>query len=332
MNIAGQVYDENGAPIGANIALSDAPGVDPKICMLPNGGFAVVWQGEDAEEGNILWRRFGSTGNPAGASSRINARDVILDYSQPVIAVNDSGNYCIAWTRATASGAAIMAQFCDSSGAAIGANIVVNQDTLIWGGHPTVVPVADNHCVIGWTDERDWVDNYCQRFNNCNQREGNNVRISSAAASGERCRQSLVLASSGNNLFSAWMDLRDTSMSWDIYERSIDYEALGVAALPGNINYILADRLTTNCWPNPGGGKFNIKCATNILKGNIKLSIYNNCGQLVKTETVMASPNGQNNFTWNGRNAGGKKVSQGVYIYKIALEDKSAFGKIILIR
>lgn len=332
MNITGQVYDENGVPTGDNIALTDAPGVDPKVCMSPNGGFAVVWQGVDADEGNIVWRRFDSSGTPSGVSSRLNARDVILDYAQPIIAVNDSGNYCIAWTRATASGAAIMAQFCDSSGAAIGANIVVNQDTLIWGGHPTVVPVADNHFVIGWTDERDWVDNYCQRFNNCNQPEGNNVRISSAAASGERYRQSLVLASTGNNLFGAWMDLRDTSMSWDIYERSIDYSALGVAAFPGDLNRCLSYKLETTCWPNPGGAKFNIKCTTNLRQGNIKLSIYNNCGQIIKTETVKASPSGQNNFTWNGRNAGGKKVSQGVYFYKVSLENNSAFGKIILIR
>jgi hypothetical protein len=330
--IAGQIYDQSGGPVGTNIAISETTGADPKICMSPSGGFAVVWQGEDSEEGNILWRRFGSTGIPAGATSRLNARDVILDYAQPIIAVNDSGNYCMAWTRTTASGAAIMAQFCDSSGAAIGANVVVNQDTLIWGGHPTVVPVADNHFVIGWTDERDWVDNYCQRFSNCNQPEGNNVRISSVSASGERYRQSLVLSSNGSNIVGAWMDLRDTSMSWDIYERSIDYEALGVAVLPGDINNILSDRLTTKCWPNPGGGKFNIKCATNILKGNIKLSIYNNCGQIVKTETIRASSSGQNIFVWKGRNNDGKKVSQGVYFYKISLEDNSAFGKIILVR
>jgi hypothetical protein len=141
-----------------------------------------------------------------------------------------------------------------------------------------------------------------------------------------------VLSSNGSNIVGAWMDLRDTSMSWDIYERSIDYEALGVAVLPGDINNILSDRLTTKCWPNPGGGKFNIKCATNILKGNIKLSIYNNCGQIVKTETIRASSSGQNIFVWKGRNNDGKKVSQGVYFYKISLEDNSAFGKIILVR
>jgi hypothetical protein len=327
--IYGQRYSALGTPVGGNIMLGDSAGSDPKICMKPDGNFAITWQ---AETDNILWRRFDAAGNPVSNSLRINARNINLDYAQPAIAVNDSGNYCMAWARTTSSGAAIMAQFCDSSGAAIGANIVVNQDTLIWGGHPTVVPVADNRFVVGWTDERDWVDNYCQRFSNCNQPEGNNVRISSATASGERYRQSLVLSSNGNNIIGAWMDLRDTSMSWDIYQRSIDYDALGVAALPGGINNILADRLTAKCWPNPGGGKFNIKCTTNILKGNIKLSIYNNCGQIVKTKTVKVSSNGQNNFIWNGRNADGKNVSQGVYFYKISLGDKSAFGKIILIR
>ena len=332
MSITGQVYDENGAQVGANIVLSETLGIDPKVCMSPSGNFAVVWQGEDAEEGNILWRRFDSTGTPIMVSSRVNARDVILDYAQPSIAVNDSGNYCIAWTRATTSGAAIMAQFCDSSGAAIGANIVVNQDTLIWGGHPTVVPAAGNRFVIGWTDERDWVDNYCQRFNNCNQPEGNNARISNASAAGERYRQSLALASIGSNILGAWMDLRDSSMNWDIYERSIDYTSLGVADLPGYINNSLMNRLTTICWPNPCDGKFNIKCATNIRQGNIKLSIYNSCGQIIKTETIRVSNNEQNVFAWNGRNDAGKKVSQGVYFYKVSLEDRTAFGRIILIR
>ncbi len=331
MNITGQVYDEHGVQIGINVPLSEALGVDPKICMSPSGAFAVVWQGEDAEEGNILWRRFDSTGTPIMVSSRVNARDVILDYAQPAIAVNDSGNYCIAWTRATTSGAAIMAQFCDSSGAAIGANIVVNQDTLIWGGHPTVVPAAGNRFVIGWTDERDWVDNYCQRFNNCNQPEGNNARISNASAAGERYRQSLVLASAGDNLFGAWMDLRDTLVDWDIYERSITYEVLGIADLPGRFDGSDA-RVLVNCWPNPGKDRVNIKCSVTQGSGNVKLSIFNICGQLVKTEDVKASSSGQYEFTWNCKSEKGKFVSPGVYFYRISLENNTAVGKIVLIR
>lgn len=332
MSIIGQVYDENGTPPGANIALSEAPGVDPKICMLPSGNFAVVWQGEDAEEGNIIWRRFDSTGIPTGAASRVNAGEVVLEHAQPVIAVNDSGNYCLVWTRATTTGVAIVAQFFDSSGGPIDNNVIVNEDTLVWGGHPSVSPVSGNRFVVGWTDERDWVDNYCQRFNNCNQPEGNNVWISSAAASGERFRQSLVLSSNGSNIVGAWMDLRDTSMNWDIYQRNIDYDALGVTALPGDLTNDLSYKLETVCWPNPGKGDFNIKCVTNHRKGNIKLSIYNNCGQLVKTETAKASSAGQNTFIWNGINDEGKRVSQGVYLYKISLDGNYAFGKIILIR
>ncbi|MBI4726612.1 T9SS type A sorting domain-containing protein [candidate division TA06 bacterium] len=329
--IYGQRYSASGSPVSGNIALGDSAGCDPKICMKPDGNFAVTWQ---AETGNILWRRFDSTGNSLSNSLRVNSRDVNLDYAQPVIAVNDSGNYCLSWNRLTVAGMAIMAQFYDSTGTPTGINIVVNEDTLIWGGHVSVVPVANNHFVIGWTDERDWVDNYCQCFYDCNQPESNNLKISSAVASGEKYRQSLALASAGNNLFAAWMDLRDTSTSWDIYARKTSYQELGVEGSPDHLITPGRPVVNTNVYPNPSRTQITFSYSLQDVSGQVPVSlkIYNICGQKINEINEGLKTSGTYGFKWGAKNIDSRALSAGIYFYRLTAGKLECKGKFVVLK
>jgi hypothetical protein len=329
--IYGQIYSASGSPVGGNIMLGDSAGCDPKICMKPDGNFAITWQ---SETGNILWRRFDLTGTPLTNSVRVNSRDANLDYAQPAIAVNDSGNYCLSWNRLTVVGMAVMTQFCDQSGAQVGNNVEVNEDTLIWGGHPTAVPAAGNRFVVGWTDERDWVDNYCQRFSDCNQPEGNNTRASSATVTGERYRQSLALASDGNNIFATWMDLRDTAASWDVYARKTSYQELGVDGYPDFPIMPGKPVFNVSAYPNPMRSQITIRYSLQGIAGAVPVSlkIFNICGQLIDGIALGLKKSGIYSYKLGDYGINSSPIPAGVYFYRLSAGKLVSKGKFVVLK
>ena len=75
-------------------------------------------------------------------------------------------------------------------------------------------------------------------------------------------------------------------------------------------------------YPNPFNPETNIYYSI-IDNGFVELSIYNIKGQLVK-ELVRSSMNaGEHNVVWNGKDSSGRKVSSGLYFYKLKVNDKT---------
>ncbi len=75
-------------------------------------------------------------------------------------------------------------------------------------------------------------------------------------------------------------------------------------------------------YPNPFNPETNIFYSI-IDNGSVELSIYNIKGQLVK-QLVNSSMNaGEHNVIWNGKDSTGRKVSSGLYFYKLKLNGKT---------
>ncbi|MEA2095671.1 MAG: C25 family cysteine peptidase [Candidatus Cloacimonadota bacterium] len=75
-------------------------------------------------------------------------------------------------------------------------------------------------------------------------------------------------------------------------------------------------------YPNPFNPETNIFYSI-ISNGSVELSIYNIKGQLVK-ELVKSSMNaGDHNVVWNGKDSADRKVSSGLYFYKLKLNGKT---------
>jgi hypothetical protein len=55
----------------------------------------------------------------------------------------------------------------------------------------------------------------------------------------------------------------------------------------------------------------------------VNLSIYNIKGQKVKTLANKVIPVGEHSVIWNGRDSNGKRVSSGIYFYKLKVNGKS---------
>ncbi len=90
------------------------------------------------------------------------------------------------------------------------------------------------------------------------------------------------------------------------------------------------NKLSQN-YPNPFNPVTSISFTIKE-KSNVKLSIYNIKGQLVKTlkNEVMAS--GKHSIVWNGKDNNNQNVTSGVYFYKIDSNNFSSTRKMILMK
>ncbi|MBI4726224.1 T9SS type A sorting domain-containing protein [candidate division TA06 bacterium] len=98
---------------------------------------------------------------------------------------------------------------------------------------------------------------------------------------------------------------------------------------------VLPDKESYNAlmqnYPNPVSNiaRIEYRLAKN---GHVKLDIYNTLGQKVRTLIDRNMPPGAHVSVWDGKDDEDRKVSAGIYIYKLEADDFNAVQKMILIR
>ncbi len=65
---------------------------------------------------------------------------------------------------------------------------------------------------------------------------------------------------------------------------------------------------------------------------DVRLSIYSISGQLIKTLVSEKLPSGYHSYKWRGLNESGKKVSTGIYIYRLNTSDQISTKKMLMIK
>ena len=99
-----------------------------------------------------------------------------------------------------------------------------------------------------------------------------------------------------------------------------------------NENVLISNNdICLKSFPNP----FNpeTKIAFNLPKSSrIKLEIYNIKGQKVKTLVNEVLPAGEHSAIWNGRDSNDKRVSSGIYFYKLEAGDYQEVRKMLLLK
>ncbi|MCL1827264.1 MAG: T9SS type A sorting domain-containing protein, partial [Candidatus Cloacimonetes bacterium] len=96
------------------------------------------------------------------------------------------------------------------------------------------------------------------------------------------------------------------------------------------IDPVYVNNLSQN-YPNPFNPTTNIEF-TISKNENVKLSIFNIKGQLVKTIVNEPFKAGQHNVTWNGLDSNNQTVSSGLYFYKIDTESFTAIKRMIMLK
>lgn len=91
----------------------------------------------------------------------------------------------------------------------------------------------------------------------------------------------------------------------------------------------LALRLAQNA-PNPFVGETMIKFSV-PRKMNVKLSVYDISGRLVKTLAEGDMDAGEQSFAWDGRDASARSVSPGIYFLRMSTPERSLQKKMVLL-
>jgi Ca2+-binding RTX toxin-like protein len=128
-----------------------------QVTFLSDGRFVIVWRDASATGGDtsgtaIRGRAFNPDGTPSGAEFLVNA-STAGNQSSPTLFALPSGGFVVAWTDSPVAGEAdVRAQRFDSTGAPVGAEILVNTRVSGLQNGPSGAALADGSFVLAWTD------------------------------------------------------------------------------------------------------------------------------------------------------------------------------------
>ncbi len=110
------------------------------------------------------------------------------------------------------------------------------------------------------------------------------------------------------------------------------YGSLTPTGVAGEPNRIVTPKFSLRpAWPNPAVGSASISYAISRIS-HVKLAVYSITGQLVRTLVNGNQQAGEHNISWDGRDQGGRKVSSGVYLYKLEAGIDRTSGKLIMLK
>ncbi len=230
-DIYAQRYDSSGAPLDSNFRVNDDTGPNiqayPAIAIDGFGDFVITWH--DYRHGSmyvhIYAQRYESSGTPLGSNFKVSEDVGNVAQVYPAVATDDSGNFIITWenTRNGWDNYDIYAQRYDSSGAPLGSNFRVNDDTGITEQKGSAVASdSSGNFVITWKDERNSnSDIYAQRYNSDGSSEGSNYLVLNPQYAYFGQVGPAVVANS-SHIYFTWMDNR-RGKGWDIYAKVIDW-------------------------------------------------------------------------------------------------------------
>ncbi len=160
--IYAQRFNKQGKAIGTEFRVNTYTIDDqrnPGVAMNSKGDFVIAWESlwQDGLGWGIFAQRFNKNGKPVGLEFQVNT---YVDYSQtnPVVAIDDKGNFVIAWE----SGSGIYAQRFDNKGQPVGPEFKAN--TASSASDPAIAIVKKRgNFIITYRDSSD--DALAQRFN-----------------------------------------------------------------------------------------------------------------------------------------------------------------------
>ena len=129
-----QLYDATGATVGGEFMVNTTTSGSqnqPDVAMDDAGNFTVVWQSKDADLAGIFFQRFDASGAQIGGEVQANTEEWLAQ-GEPVISMNDAGEFTIAWQSELqdGSGLAVYARRFDATGVAQGGEVPLSTETV----------------------------------------------------------------------------------------------------------------------------------------------------------------------------------------------------------
>jgi hypothetical protein len=225
-DIYAQRYDSTGTPLGSNFKVNDGSATTyylyPAIAMNDSGNFVITWVDYRNAElpgwyPDIYAQRYDSSGTPLGSNFKVNDDTGAVEQFSPAIAMDGSANFVITWTDERSGNRDVFAQRYNSSGAPLGSNSKVNDDTgTAFQLSPAIAMDALGNFIITWEDYRNdsRSDIYAQRYNSSGNPLGSNFKVNDDAGDNYQMDPAIAMDVSGDFVI-AWQD--DRISAWDIY-------------------------------------------------------------------------------------------------------------------
>ena len=157
LGILGQRYNVGGITLGMEFVINTIPLEDradelyPEVARLPTGGFVVVWEGYDGQDGSeegIFGQRFASTGEKVGTEFQVNSY-TSGKQKRPQVAAGPDEPFIVVWTddsyRRT-----VIGQRYDSGGSPLGGEFQVATYTTGMAYDPRIAIDNSGNLIIVW--------------------------------------------------------------------------------------------------------------------------------------------------------------------------------------
>ena len=128
-----QRYNDAGTALGVNTKVNQNTGgasqQHPKISMDAAGNFIIVWDDNRNNNFDIYFQRYTSIGGALGVNTKVNDDTGSAIQWDPSISMDAAGNFVVVWIDERNVDRDIYFQRFTSTGAALGVNTIVNDDT-----------------------------------------------------------------------------------------------------------------------------------------------------------------------------------------------------------
>ncbi len=219
-------YNSAGNALGDSFRVNDDAGCNmqynPSIAVNGSGDFVISWQDYRNGSYDVYCQRYQSAGTAQGSNLKVNDTESLGWKVYPSVAIDDSGNFVIAWSDERNGNTDIFHQRYDSLGKPIGSNIEVNDNIDASNQEfSSIAMTGSGNYVIAWQDFRSTDPGiYSQRYNSSGVAQGANFIITSGGGG----QVSISMNDTGNFVI-VWEDNR--SAPTDIYCRR--YDSAGTA-------------------------------------------------------------------------------------------------------
>jgi hypothetical protein len=234
--------------------------------------------------------------------------------------------------------------------------IKVNANTTLTYPNPTILPKANSNNITEAVIYENWKTQYYTNSETVYmQVEINDAQVSSglvAAFIGDECRGIGNIITNEEKSYATIVinGEEESEVIFKVYDATLGEEIVieskfdfvpgvsnsNIMLLKGNTEEYVSSLIPTStklyyAYPNPFNPSTEIKFDLHK-DSNVKLSVYNMKGELVKVITNDKYSAGSYSYRWNGENNHNAKVSSGVYIIQFRTNNQSMSNKVILLK
>ncbi len=154
---------------------------EPSVAGLKNGGFVVVWTGQDRSGLGVYGQRYNKAGTKLGAEFRVNA-SILNDQSQPSATALEDGGFVVAWAsnHNAEAGFGVYARRYTVAGKAIGGELKIS-DTDGNQTYPSAAALEHGGFVVAWQSDEAESSVRAQRYDTAGRKAGAEFAVSAAA-------------------------------------------------------------------------------------------------------------------------------------------------------